>query len=239
MTGPKDTHMISLVLVDDHRVFREGLCALLSGEPDLHVIGEAGDGLEAIQLVERLQPDVLVLDLMMPGLGGYEVALQVSQRVPGTRIVVLSMHRSEGYVLRALECGAAGYVLKGSGVSELIQAIREVAQGHRYLSPPLSERAIELYIQKAQDTPLDSYETLTPRERQVLQLAAQSLDNTEIADRLSLSPRTVESYRTNAMRKLGLRTQTDLVHYALRHDILPMNTSKVSLTATVRFRPKA
>ena len=135
--------MITVVLADDHLIFREGLRALLSAEPDLRIVGEAGDGLEAVLRVERLQPDVLVLDLMMPGLNGDEVARQVSQRVPKTHIVVLSMYTSEAYVLKALRSGAAGYVLKGSSSTELVQAIREVAQGHRYLSPPLSERAIE------------------------------------------------------------------------------------------------
>jgi DNA-binding NarL/FixJ family response regulator len=166
---------------------------------------------------------VLVLDLMMPGLNGDEVARQVSQHVRKTRIVVLSMHTNEAYVLRALKSGAAGYVLKGSGATELIQAIREVAQGHRYLSPPLSERAIEFYVQKAQGTPLDLYETLTTREREVLQLAAQSCNNADVASRLSISPRTVESYRTNVMHKLGLRTQTDLIRYALRQGILQVD----------------
>ena len=215
--------MTTVVLADDHLIFRQGLRALLAQESDLQVVGEAGDGVAAIQLVERLQPDVLVLDLTMPGLNGHQVAQQVSQQVPWTRIVVLSMHENEAYVLQALKCGAAGYVLKGSGMTELVQAIREVAQGRRYLSPPLSERAIELYIQKAQETALDPYETLTPRERQVLHVAAQSLNNAEIGDRLSLSPRTVESYRANAMHKLGLRNQTDLIRYALRHGIVPMD----------------
>ena len=215
--------MTTVVLADDHLIFRQGLRALLAQESDLQVVGEAGDGVAAIQLVERLQPDVLVLDLTMPGLNGHEVAHQVSQQVPSTRIVVLSMHENEAYVLQALKCGAAGYVLKGSGMTELVQAIREVAQGRRYLSPPLSERAIELYMQKAQETPLDLYETLTPRERQVLHLSAHSLNNAEIGERLSLSPRTVESYRAEVMHKLGLRNQTDLIRYALRHGIVSMD----------------
>ena len=215
--------MITVVLADDHLIFREGLRALLSAEPDLRIVGEAGDGLEAVQLVERLQPDVLVLDLMMPGLNGDEVARQVSQHVRKTRIVALSMHTSEAYVLKALRSGAVGYVLKGSSSTELVQAIREVAQGRRYLSPPLSERVIEAYIQKAQGGSLDLYETLTTREREVLQLAAQSCSHADIAGRLSISPRTVETHHTNVMRKLGLRTQTDLIRYALRQGILPMD----------------
>jgi len=158
--------MTTVVLADDHLIFdkvcgrcwRKSLTCRWSARP--------ATVWQPFQLVERLQPDVLVLDLTMPGLNGHEVAQQVSQQVPSTRIVVLSMHANEAYVLQALKCGAAGYVLKGSGMTELVQAIREVAQGRHYLSPPLSERAIELYMQKAQETPLDLYETLTPRERQ-------------------------------------------------------------------------
>ena len=223
MAPRKETRIITLVLADDHQIFRDGLRALLAQEPDLQVIGEASNGLEAIQLVGQLKPDVLVLDLMMPGLNGDEAAHQVRQRVPSTRIVILSMHTNEAYVLRALKCGADGYVSKASGIAELVQAIRQVTQGRRYLSPPLSERAIELYIQKAQEAPLDPYETLTLRERQVLQLAAQSCSNAEIAERLLLSARTIEAHRTKVMRKLGLRDQTDLVRYALQHGILPMD----------------
>lgn len=148
MTVQEGSDLISLVIVDDHPIVREGLCALLALEPDLQVVGEAGDGLQAVQLVEQLRPDVLVLDLKMPGLDGFEVTRQVSERAPMTRIIVLSTHRSEAYVLQALKCGAAGYVFKGSGVAVLIQAIREVAQGHRYLGPPFSECALELYIQR-------------------------------------------------------------------------------------------
>ena len=162
MTQHNDLGLISLVVVDDHPIAREGLCALLMSEPDLQVVGEAGDGLEAVRLVEQLQPDVLVLDLKMPGLDGHEVTRQVSERWPKTRTIVLSMYRSEAYVLQALKCGATGYVLKGSGVTELIQAIREVAQGHRYLGPPFSERALELYIQKARGTRPESERTWAP-----------------------------------------------------------------------------
>jgi DNA-binding NarL/FixJ family response regulator len=149
MSRNDDLDLISVVVVDDHPIAREGLCALLMAEPDLQVVGEAGDGLEAIRLVEQLQPDVLVLDLKMPGLDGHEVTRRVSERWPETRTIVLSMHRSEAYVLQALKCGASGYVLKGSGVTELIQAIREVVRGRRYLGPPFTERALELYMQKA------------------------------------------------------------------------------------------
>jgi two-component system response regulator NreC len=214
--------MTTIVLADDHHIVRQGLRSLLEAEPDFSVVGEAGDGLEAAQLVERLRPDVLVLDLMMPGLNGLEVTRRVSQRSPQTRIVILSMHADEAHVLEALRVGAAAYVLKESTAAELVRAVREAAAGRRYLSPPLSERAIEAYVQKAESAALDSYETLTAREREVLHLVAEGHTNTEIAERLFISRRTVETHRANLMRKLDLRTQTDLISYALRRGILPM-----------------
>jgi two-component system response regulator NreC len=214
--------MTTIVLADDHHVVRQGLRSLLETEPDFSVVGETGDGLEAAQLAERLQPDVLVLDLMMPGLNGLEVTRQISQRSPRTHVVILSMHPNEAYVLEALRAGAAAYVLKESTSAELVRAVREAVAGRRYLSPPLSERAIEAYMQKAESAALDPYETLTTREREVLHLAAEGHTNAEIADRLFISRRTVETHRANMMRKLGLRTQTDLISYALRRGILPM-----------------
>ena len=220
--------MTTIVLVDDHPVVRRGLRVLLEAEPEFRILGEAGEGLEAVQLVERLKPDVLVLDLMIPGLNGLEVTRQVSQRSPRTRVVILSMHANEAYVLEALRNGATGYVLKDAGADEVVKAIREVAAGRRYLSPPLSERAIETYVQKANTAPLDLYDTLTTREREVLHLAAEGHSSPEIADRLSISPRTVETHRGNLMRKLNLRTQTDLVRYALRRGILPMEDDRLT-----------
>ena len=213
--------MTTILLADDHTVVRQGLRALLEGEPDLTVIGEAADGLDAVQRTERLRPDVLVVDLMMPGLGGLEVVRQVRQRVPGTHVVVLSMHANEAYVLEALRNGASGYVLKDASVTELVQAVRTAHQGHRYLSPVLSERAIAAYVEQARPTPLDLYDTLTTREREVLHLAAEGRTNAEIAARLTISPRTAETHRTNLLRKLGLQNQTDLIRYALRRGLLP------------------
>ena len=213
--------MTTILLADDHTVVRQGLRALLEGEPDLTVIGEAADGLDAVQRTERLRPDVLVVDLMMPGLGGLEVVRQVRQRVPGTHVVVLSMHANEAYVLEALRNGASGYVLKDASVTELVQAVRTAHQGHRYLSPVLSERAIAAYVEQARPTPVDLYDTLTTREREVLHLAAEGRTNAEIAARLTISPRTAETHRANLLRKLGLQNQTDLIRYALRRGILP------------------
>jgi DNA-binding NarL/FixJ family response regulator len=213
--------MTTIILADDHRIVRQGLRALLDAEPDLSVVAEAADGRQAIDLVDRLRPDVLIVDLMMPVLSGLEVARRVSQRSVQTRVVLLSMYASEAYVLEALRSGATGYVLKDSGAEELVQAVREAVAGRYYLSPPLSQRALESYKQKAEATNLDPYETLTFREREVLHLAAEGHTSGEIGVQLSISSRTAEAHRTNAMRKLGLHNQTDLVRYALRRGILP------------------
>jgi DNA-binding NarL/FixJ family response regulator len=212
--------MITIVIADDHPVVRQGLRTLFEAEPGLTISAEASDGLEAVKLVDRLTPNVLVLDLMMPGLHGLEVARQVRQRSPRTRVVILSVSADEPYVLEALRHGVAAYVLKGSAVTDLVQAVREAAAGRHYLSPPLSQRAIEAYRAQAQAAPLDLYETLTTREREVLQLAAEGHTNVEIAARLSISPRTVEAHRGHMMRKLGLHTHTDLIRYALRRGII-------------------
>src|SRR5437879_1976265 len=178
----------TIVLAGDHLIVRQSLRALLEAEPDFRVIGEAGDGSQAVQLVERLRPQVLVLDLLIPGLSGLEVARQVRQRTPETRVIVLSMHANEAYVLEALRHGAAAYVVKETSSTELVQAVRAVVAGRRYLSPPLSERALEAYARRVQATP-DLYETLTTREREVLHLAAEGRGNSEIGARLSISPR--------------------------------------------------
>lgn len=216
---------LTIVLADDHPVVRQGLRAVLEAESDFLVVGEAGDGLEAVQAVERLKPDVLVLDLLMPHLNGIAVLQQVAKRFSKTRVVILSMHRDEAYVLQALHHGAAAYVLKDASSLELVQAVRAVSEGRRYLSAPLSERAVEIYAQKAKDTLLDSVETLTERELEVLHLAAEGYSNADIAERLFISPRTAETHRANLMRKLNLQSQTDLIRYALRRGIISLDNS--------------
>ncbi len=212
----------TIVLVDDHEVFRLGLRTLLEKEPDFRIVGEAADGLEAVNLVKRLDPNVLVLDLMMPGINGIEVTWQVKKHSPLTHVIILSMYSNEAYVLEVLKKGAEGYVLKDSTGSDLVKAVREVTAGRRYLSPPFSERAIDIYIQTTKTTALDLYETLTPREREVLHMVAQGYSNVEIADYLSISSRTVEIHRANMMDKLGLRNQTGLIRYAIQRGILPI-----------------
>jgi DNA-binding NarL/FixJ family response regulator len=210
----------TILLADDHRIVRQGLRALLASEADFEVVGEADDGREALELVKRLNPDVLVLDLMMPGLNGLEVARQLPRQSPAVRVVVLSMHDDEGFVLEALANGVSGYVLKDSNSSDLVHAVREVAAGRRYLSPPLSDRAIEAYQQRAKVGALDKHETLTTREREVLQLSAEGHTNSEIAARLGISTRTAETHRSRLMHKLGLHTQSDLIRYAIRRGII-------------------
>ena len=210
----------TIVLAGDHFIVRQSLRALLEAEPDFRVIGEAGDGLETMPLVERLRPQVLVLDLLMPGRSGLEVARQVRQRAPETRVIVLSMHANEAYVLEALRHGAAAYVLKETSSAELVQAVRAVVAGRRYLSRPLTERALEAYAQRAEATP-DLYETLTTREREVLHLAAEGRSNSEIAARLSISPRTVEIHRRRVMEKMRAESLSRLVRMALQAGVQP------------------
>lgn len=213
--------MTDILLVDDHQVVRQGLRFLLEAEPDLRVIGEAADGLEALRLAEELQPDVLLLDLALPGLNGLEVASRVRKRCPNTKIAILSMYSNEAYVLEAFRNGAVAYVLKDSGAQDLVQAVRQAALGRRYLSPPLSERAIEFYIGQARTTTLDTFQTLTGREREVLQLAAEGNTNSQIAARLSISPRTAEAHQANLRHKLDVHSQAEIVRYAMSRGLLP------------------
>ena len=212
---------VNIVLADDHHIVRQGVKALLENEPGFIIIGEAGDGLKAVDIATRLKPDILVVDLMMPGLNGLEVTRQVAKLAPGTKVIVLSMYMNEPYVIEALQNGAYGYVLKESNIGDLIHAIHEVKAGRHYLSPPLSERAMEAYLDKTKNASLDLYETLSTREREVLHLATEGHSNAEIAEKLFISPRTAETHRANMMRKLSLHTQTDLIKYALRKGIIP------------------
>lgn len=214
--------MTTIVLADDHHIVRQALRTLLETEPDFELVGEAGDGLEAVRIVERLRPRVLVCDVIMPALNGLEVVRQVSQRTR-TRVLILSMHANDAYVSEALKNGAAGYVLKNCQAAELIQAIREVDAGRRYLSPQISERAIDLYGRKLGREPEDPYETLTTREREVLQLVSEGYTNAQISERLFISPRTIETHRANLMRKLGLQNQSDVIRYAVKRGIISLD----------------
>lgn len=217
--------MIRIVLADDHHVVRQGLRRILDAEEGLSVVAEASDGIETVRIVEEVQPDVLVVDLMMPGLNGLAVIRQVKVRVPKARIVVLSMHADDAYVFAALRSGAISYVLKDSDSSDLVEAIRRAAVGKRYLSAPLSERAMDAYVEKAKESTLDLYEMLTPREQEILQLTAEGNTSAQIAERLFISPRTVEKHRFNLMNKLDLHVQADVVRYAITRGIVSPDVS--------------
>ncbi|TAH37298.1 MAG: response regulator transcription factor [Planctomycetota bacterium] len=217
---------VRIVLADDHQVVRQGLRALLQSQPGFTVVGEASDGLRAVEVVEQLRPDVLVADLMMPGLSGLDVALRVAKRAPRTRTVVLSMYADEAYVVQALRNGALAYVPKDAGAPVLIQAIKEAAAGRIFLGPPFSSQTVEAWLKKAESIPQDSYESLTPRERQVLHMAAEGLTNAQIAENLRISPRTAETHRANLLHKLGLKGQTELVRYALARGIVRLDPTR-------------
>lgn len=211
----------NIVLADDHQIVRQGVKALLESEPGFVVVGEASDGLRAVEVTVRLKPHVLVVDLMMPNLNGLEVTREVTRACARTKVIVLSMYLNEPYVVEALRNGAFGYVLKESNIADLIRAVHEVNAGRHYLGPPLSERAMEAYMEKTQDVSLDLYETLTTREREVLHLAIEGCSSADIASKLYISPRTAETHRASFMRKLGIRNQTELIKYALKKGIIP------------------
>lgn len=213
---------INILLADDHAMIREGLQMVIETQKDLHVVGLAADGLEAVSLAERLKPDLVIVDIQMPGLSGFDVVRQIKQRLPQCRVIVLSMYDEEEYVLGVLRDGASGYVLKESSADNLVAAVRVVMAGGRYLSPRLAERALNSYISQTRLGPAgDEYTTLTNREREVLHLAAEGLNGPEIARRLSISPRTVEAHRANLMRKLDLHSLAELIQYARQKKILP------------------
>lgn len=213
--------MTAILLADDHQVLREALRLLLEMQSDFEVIAETGDGLDAVVLTEKYKPDVLIVDMMMPGLSGLEVARRTKRVSPTTKVIVLSMYDTESYVVESLQEGVAGYVLKKSSSEELVFAIRQALDGNLYLSPSLNERAIQAYLQRSADSRVeDPLNALTDRERDVLQLAAEGLSNPQIAEKLSLSARTVEMHRGNLLKKLGLKSQTDLVKFAVKRGLV-------------------
>ena len=214
--------VITVVLADDHPIVRQGLRHLLESDPEFQVVGEAGDGLEALHMIETLKPNILVVDMMMPGLNGLEVLRQFKKISPTTRAIVLSMQSANAYVVEALNLGAEGYVLKDTGPSELVNAIHAVTQGQRYLSEKLVER-LEINGRRVDDAPLDAYQTLTSREREILQLIAEGKSSTEVGEILAISPRTVEVHRSKLMKKLALHNMADLIRYAIKRGILPLD----------------
>ena len=228
--------MTRILLADDQQVMRQGLRCLLEREADLQVVGETSDGLEVIPLVERLKPDVLITDITMPGLYGLEVTRRVREQAPGTGVVVLSRYPNEWYVTEALRRGAFGYVVKQSDAAELLRAVRLVARGRRYLGAPLSEDSIDVWMARAARAGTDPYETLTAREREILQLVAEGHSSTAIARRLGISARTAEAHRANVMRKLRLRNRAALIRYALSRGVLAPVLARPLATEARRCR---
>ena len=206
---------IRVLLADDHTLVRAGIKGLLQGLSGVEVVGEAGDGQEALRLAETTRPDVVLLDVGMPGLNGLEVAGRLATLDASIRVVILSMHTSEEYVLRALRAGCVGYLLKASAVSELELAVRAVARGETYLSPAVSKRVVDDYVSRTGGA-ADPLDALTPRQREILQLAAEGHSSKEIAQVLNLSLRTVETHRAQIMERLDVHDLAGLVRFAVR-----------------------
>jgi DNA-binding NarL/FixJ family response regulator len=213
--------LIRVVLADDHTVVRKGLCSLLNDEENMTVVGEAGDGRQALAIVQELNPDVLVVDISMPLLNGLEVTRQIKKLCPEVKVVMLTMHSTEEHVLQALRAGALGYVLKQAAPEELVLAIRAACRGEPFLSPSVSARVIEWYVAQAgSEDEADPFDRLTEREREVLQLVVEGRANREIAELLSLSVKTVENHKAHLMEKLGVHTTAELVQFAIRKGVV-------------------
>jgi two-component system response regulator NreC len=210
-----------IVLVEDHTVVREGLRMLLASHPDLEVVGEAGDGREAVECVENLRPALVLMDLSMPGKDGMEATREIKRRFPETRILALTVHDSEEYVLVALKAGADGYILKKATHAELVMAIRSVLAGEPYLSPGISDKVIKGYLAgKKTLRGTASWDILTPREMEILKLIAEGYKSKEIAEHLFISVNTVEKHRNNIMRKLDLHNAPGLTAFAIKKGLV-------------------
>jgi DNA-binding NarL/FixJ family response regulator len=210
--------MIRVLVADDHVLVRAGIRSLIESLDDMEVVAETGDGREALGLIEQHRPHVALLDIAMPGLNGIEVTSQIAARAPATKIIILSMHANDEYVRRALGAGAAGYLLKDTGVSELEVAIRAVSQGETYLSPAVSRRVVEGYVHPTGAS--SELDRLTSRQREVLQLVAEGHTTKEIAQRLKIGVRTVEAHRAELMERLDIHDIAGLVRYAIRMGLI-------------------
>jgi DNA-binding NarL/FixJ family response regulator len=218
---------ISVILADDHPMIRSGIRMLLKEADDISIVGEASNGEEAVTLTRDLTPDIIVLDLSMPKLSGIEAVRIITRRYPKTRILVLTMHENEEYILQIVKSGASGYIIKTSGKDELLKAIRTVAAGEKYFSHRVSEILVEGFIRKSdtgEEPNADKAGPLTRREKEILALVAQGLTNQEIGKKLFISHRTVDTHRTNIMQKLDIHDVANLVRYAVQHGIVSPDT---------------
>lgn len=215
------TEKIRVLIADDHTILRAGVRRLLEAEQDIAVVGEAANGEEAVALAESLRPDVVMMDVAMPGMDGLDATRRIKSRLPGTNVLVLTMHRSDEYFFQMLQAGASGYVLKGADTNELIDAVREVARGQVFLHPTMTRQLLQDYLSRSREVPGASQASLTAREKEILRLLAQGFSNSEIAAHLSVSTSTVHTHRTNLMRKLNLTSRRELFEYARRHGLIP------------------
>lgn len=211
---------IKVMVVDDHTIVRDGICALLALVKDIDVIGEASNGSEALKMVKNLEPDVVLMDIAMPNMGGLEATRQICKESPKTKIIALTQHDDKEFVFPVIEAGASGFISKIAASSDLVSGIRSVFYGDSYLSPSVAKVLIEDYQQKGGRGGHDPYNQLTERERDVLRLVAEGHTTQSTADALVISPRTVEGHKTSLMAKLGIRNRTDLIKYALRKGII-------------------
>lgn len=213
--------LIRVLIADDHSVVRQGLRVWLERSGSIQVIGEAANGRDAVALAERSKPDVVIMDIAMPGLNGIDATRQITRRDPDIKVIILSMHADESYILRALGAGAKGYLLKESTETDVLPAVRSVQEGKPYFTPSIARVLLEDYIRvMKQNNVQDSYELLTEREKEVLQLLAEGKSNKDVAQLLNLSPHTIDSHRTNLMHKLELHNTAELVLYAVRKGII-------------------
>jgi DNA-binding NarL/FixJ family response regulator len=210
--------MIRILLVDDHAILRDGLRALLSYYPDVEVVGEAGDGLQAIECVQRLSPDIVLMDIAMPGMNGLEATRHIRQHYPGTRVLVLTQYEDQQYVLPLLQAGVSGYVLKRALGADLINAVRTVASGESFLYPSVATTVLD-QLRKSEQQARQEDKMLTPREQEILRRVASGETSRQIALALNVSAKTIEWHRGNLMSKLGLRSVAELVRYALEHGL--------------------
>ena len=208
-----------VLVADDHTIVRQGLVGILESSPEIEVVGEAADGHEAVEKSLQARPDVAILDVSMPRLNGIEAARRIHEALPGTRILVLTMHDDEEYVLKMVKAGASGYLLKDSAGDELIAAIRSLRAGKAYFGPHASRALAEAY-QRNEPLAEDPYERLTDREKEIFQLVVEGKTNKEIGEVLFISPKTVDNHRTHLMEKLGVHSTPELIRFAARHKLL-------------------
>ena len=212
---------IKILVVDDHAIVREGVRMILAKEGDLEVVGEAGDGQQALDLTERAQPDVVIMDISMPGMGGIEATQTIRAKHPEVQVLALTMHEDESYVFQLLRAGASGYVLKRAAAQDLVQAVRAAAKGEAFLYPSVARKVVEDYLRRVESgEERQRYDGLTTREKEILTLIAQGLSNQQIAEKLFISIKTVQTHRAHILEKLGLHDRTELVRYAIRKGLI-------------------